>query len=149
MRLSTRFWPTRTPMSVSALGDAEDAAHRGDGIGDRVRLNESDVRSTIGFTTVSRANQAAGLPNMSRSSWRRRLSRRKRVNSASSMLVGSPGRSPRSAADCDDPVTHRSMGGFELRNEFAYRSAVLASATILAQYSGEYGLRNRGIDGFY
>src|ERR1039457_5700089 len=80
------------PRVIAAGGDAQDAAHRGDGVTGPVLAHELEPLG--GITSVSRANPAAAFERMSRSNLSWRFSRRRRLSSSRSAVVRPSSRGP-------------------------------------------------------
>ena len=72
------------PRVIAAGGDAQDAAHHGDGVTGPVLAHELEPFG--GITSVSRANQAAAFERISRSNLSWRISRRRRLSSSRSAI---------------------------------------------------------------
>lgn len=81
----TRRHRAMIPSIEAALGNLEQSAHNPYRVGGLIRLHESEER--FGVAGFSFANQAAAFERISRSSFSRRFSRRRRVSSSRSALV--------------------------------------------------------------
>ena len=86
------------PRVIAAGGDAQDAAHHGDGVTGPVLAHELEPFG--GITSVSRANQAAAFERISRSNLSWRISRRRRLSSSRSAVVRPSARRPSSRSAC-------------------------------------------------
>jgi hypothetical protein len=92
----TRRHPALIPGVKAALGNLQQSAHDPYRMGGLVRLHESEER--FGVAGFSFAIQAAAFDKISRSSVSRRFSRRRRVSSSRSLVVGPPSPRPSSPA---------------------------------------------------
>ena len=112
---AARLAPPRAPRVVPAGGDAQHAAHGGEGMGGLMRLHEFEPFG--GIEPVSRANQAAAFFRISRSSRSVAFSRRKRCSSVAFVGRQPVGASARIALRLRDPVPNGLRRRLELSGQ--------------------------------
>src|SRR5690606_22636000 len=118
-----------------APGHAKQSAHDLDRMGSLIRLHEPEERFEGPFSV---ANQAAAFERMSRSSFSRRFSRRRRCSSSRSALVSPPSPLPASRWACltQSPIV-QAEGPNSLDSDAGVRP-VPTNATICRLNSGAY-----------
>src|SRR5690606_13660548 len=118
-----------------APGHAKQSAHDLDRMGGLIRLHEPEERFEGPFSV---ANQAAAFERMSRSSFSRRFSRRRRCSSSRSALVSPPSPLPASRWACltQSPIV-QAEGPNSLDSDAGVRP-VPTNATICRLNSGAY-----------
>ena len=127
------------PRVIAAGGDAQDAAHHGNGVTGPVLAHEWEPFG--GITSVSRANQAAAFERISRSNLSWRFSRRRRLSSSRSAVVRP---SPRRPSSRSARATQLRIACADGSNSFASSSGVRPAQTssiICRRNSGGYGVR--------
>src|ERR1700737_959795 len=130
-------WRPLAPRIVTAGGDGQHPAHRGNPVNGLIRVHELERRD--GTEPVSVATQGAAFESISRSSRSARFSRRSRVSSSRSAVVSPSLRRPSSSPVC---LTHLRIALAEASNSranCAIGRPERASSMTRRRYSGAYG----------